>query len=171
MIDIVDFTDVFKLVVRWAHMVSAAAWVGGSLFWLLVLKPSIKNDQDGSSKTNRGLGERVAKEFRSLVDTCIFVLLATGAIMTFDRLTPGEVGVNYVLVLGMKIIFVAIMFYIIRAKRQSNNLLTGRDISKPVSKKVKLVRILSGYNLLVVLGLLVFLLSDLLSFIYYSTQG
>ena len=91
--------------------------------------------------------------------------------MTFDRLTPGEVGANYVLVLGIKIIFVAIMFYIIRAKRQSNNLLHSRHNKQMVSKKVKLVRMLSGYNLLVVLGLLVFLLSDLLSFIYYSTQG
>ena len=167
----VDFTDVFKIVVRWAHMVSAAAWVGGSLFWLLVLKPSIKTPHDDSSQGNKGLGERVAKEFRSLVDTCVFVLLATGVIMTFDRLTPGEVGANYVLVLGIKIIFVAIMFYIIRAKRQNNNLSSNRENGQEVSKKVKLVRMLSGYNLLVVLGLLVFLLSDLLSFIYYSTQG
>ena len=167
----VDFTDVFKIVVRWAHMVSAAAWVGGSLFWLLVLKPSMKNPHDDSSQGNKGLGERVAKEFRSLVDTCVFVLLATGVIMTFDRLTPGEVGANYVLVLGIKIIFVAIMFYIIRAKRQNNNLSSNHDNGQEVSKKVKMVRILSGYNLLVVLGLLVFLLSDLLSFIYYSTQG
>ena len=91
--------------------------------------------------------------------------------MTFDRLTPGEVGANYVLVLGIKIIFVAIMFYIIRAKRQNNNLSSNRENGQEVSKKVKLVRMLSGYNLLVVLGLLVFLLSDLLSFIYYSTQG
>ena len=171
MIDIVDFTDVFKIVVRWAHMVSAAAWVGGSLFWLLVLKPSMKNRHSDTSQTDQGLGERVAKEFRSLVDTCVFVLLATGVIMTLDRLTPGEVGANYVLVLGIKIIFVAIMFYIIRAKRQSNNLLHSRHNKQMVSKKVKLVRMLSGYNLLVVLGLLVFLLSDLLSFIYYSTQG
>ena len=167
----VDFTDIFKIVVRWAHMVSAAAWVGGSLFWLLVLNPSIKNPHDDSSQGNKGLGERVAKEFRSLVDTCVFVLLATGVIMTFDRLTPGEVGANYVLVLGIKIIFVAIMFYIIRAKRQNNNLSSNRENGQEVSKKVKLVRMLSGYNLLVVLGLLVFLLSDLLSFIYYSTQG
>lgn len=171
MSDILDFTDVFKIVVRWAHMVSAAAWVGGSLFWLLVLRPSMKNSNDDSSQSDRGLGERVAKEFRSLVDTCVFVLLATGAIMTFDRLTPGEVGVNYVLVLGTKIILVAIMFYIIRARRQTNNLLPSRQDKQRISKKFKLVRMLSGYNLLVVLGLLVFLLSDLLSFIYYSTQG
>lgn len=171
MSDILDFTDVFKIVVRWAHMISAAAWVGGSLFWLLVLRPSMKNSNDDSSQSDRGLGERVAKEFRSLVDTCVFVLLATGAIMTFDRLTPGEVGVNYVLVLGMKIILVAIMFYIIRARRQTNNLLSSHQDKQRISKKFKLVRVLSGYNLLVVLGLLVFLLSDLLSFIYYSTQG
>jgi len=158
----------FHIFVRWAHFVSAAAWVGGSLFWLFVLRPAA-NRSEGKTQP---LMKAVANEFRSLVDTCIFVLLATGAIMTFDKLAPGLVGVSYVAVLGMKIASVALMFYLIRARRHTPNISSAFNRSnEPKKNRFGIVRLLSGYNLVVLLGLLVFLLSDLLNFIYNSSTG
>ena len=55
----------------------------------------------------------ISDDFKRLVDTCIFVLLSTGAIMTFNRITPGDMGANYLLVLGAKIVIVAIMILIV----------------------------------------------------------
>ena len=162
------FFELFHLIVRWAHFVSAAAWVGGSLFWLFVLKPAAENKKLKDETFMR----ETAAEFRSTVDTCIFVLLATGAVMTFNRLTPGDVGVTYVAILGAKIAVDAIMFYLIRARRHR---LIGGSVSTPTGKSslfsIRILRMLTGYNLVVVLGLLVFLLSNLLQYVYNYTTG
>ena len=74
--DRTSVSDVFLLVVRWVHLVSAAAWIGGSLFYLLVLRPALRRSPESSG----GVGVLAASEFRALVDTSIFVLLATGVI-------------------------------------------------------------------------------------------
>ena len=110
-----DLISWFHIAVRWAHFISASAWIGGGIFWLVVLRPAVKNDKSDDSRINKN----VSSEFRSLVDTCLFVLLATGAVMTFDRLTPGTLGVSYLIVLGVKLSMVAVMFYMVRAKRQT----------------------------------------------------
>ena len=157
-----DISDLFKIIVRWAHLISAAAWVGGSIFWLLVLKPSSKNISDDVE-----LNRSVQKEFRALVNTCIFVMLATGAIMTFDRLSSTTLGSNYVLILGLKIATVALMFYLIRAQRKSYP--NKASIKNKPEIKTLPARLLSSYNLIIVLGLLAFLLSDLLYHIYTNT--
>ena len=157
-----DINDLFKIIVRWAHLISAAAWVGGSIFWLLILKPSSKNISDDVE-----LNSSVQKEFRALVNTCIFVMLATGAIMTFDRLSSTTLGSNYVLILGLKIATVALMFYLIRAQRKSYS--NKASIKNKTEIKTLPARLLSSYNLIIVLGLLAFLLSDLLYHIYNNT--
>lgn len=157
-----DLNDLFKIVVRWAHFISAAAWVGGSIFWLFVLKPSSKNRPDDTD-----FERSIQGEFRTLVNTCIFVMLATGAIMTFDRLSSTTLGSNYVLIFGLKIAAVSFMFYLIRAQRRGSHF---KGIKQKGSKtKTFPARLLSSYNLIVVLGLLVFLLSDLLYHIYTKT--
>tara|TARA_B100000809_G_scaffold49134_1_gene43996 strand:+ start:16841 stop:17119 length:279 start_codon:yes stop_codon:yes gene_type:complete len=90
--------------------------------------------------------------------------------MTFNRLTPGNIGYQYVLILGLKIVFVLGMFYMIRAKRHLNFISKSNLAEhhvKPKSKRFS--RLLTGYNMVLVLGLLVYLLSDLLNLIYIST--
>ena len=151
---------------RWAHFISASAWIGGGIFWLVVLRPAVKNDKSDDSRINKN----VSSEFRSLVDTCLFVLLATGAVMTFDRLTPGTLGVSYLIVLGVKLSMVAVMFYMVRDKRQTAwDYKSLRNIRK--NPKGSIFRVIAGYNLIIVLGLSVYLLSSLLRSMYEITVG
>ena len=157
-------SDVFLLVVRWAHLVSAAAWVGGSLFYLLVLRPALRRSPESSGVVNLA----AASEFRALVDTSIFVLLATGVILTFDRLTPGVVGVPYVVTLSVKIALSVWMFALARDRRRRTPLLEAyREPSPPATTRLqKVARGVSGYNAVVILGIVVFLLSDLLKVLF-----
>ena len=37
-----NIVNIFNIAVAWAHLISATAWVGGSIFWLIVLTPSIQ---------------------------------------------------------------------------------------------------------------------------------
>ena len=135
--------DLFLLIVLWAHLVSATAWVGGSIFYLFV---------------------------RAMVDTAIFVLLATGIILTFNRLTPGVIGVQYALVLAVKIALSVWMFILARDRRRRTALSElHRERPTPPSGPLRnVLRALSGYNTLVILGLVVFLLADALDVIFES---
>ena len=157
--------DVFLLLVRWLHVTSAVLWVGGSLFYLLVLRPTLRRGSYGDG----ALSGALALEFRSLVNTCIFVLILTGVILTFDRLEQGVVGVPYVGTLAAKIALALWMFYLALARRR-----TGRFTDPPRAMEPgttfawwrRLARGLSGYNLIAILGVLVFLLADLLKLLF-----
>lgn len=159
-----SLTDIFLLIVRWLHLVSAAAWVGGSLFYLVVLRPALRRSPEGSGFINL----TTATEFRALVETCVYVLIVTGVILTFNRLTPGVVGAPYVAVLGLKIALSVWMFALAWSRRRRTAVTEAyREIEAATPTRVgRVLRAISGYNTLVILGLVVFLLSDLLKTLY-----
>lgn len=156
-------TELFLLCVRWLHLVSAAAWVGGGIFYLVVLRPAQRRSPDAP-----GVLAAAATEFRALVDTCVYVLIATGIILTLDRLTPGVVGAPYVIALGIKIALSVWMFALAWSRRRRTPLLAAfRAPEQPPQGRLnKILRAISGYNTLVILGLIVFLISDLLKSLY-----
>ena len=158
-----EIIEVFHILVRWAHLVSATVWVGGSLFWLLIVNPASKK----TSADLREFASNMSSEFHSIVNTCIFIMVVTGAIMTFNKITPGTIGPIYLILLGFKIALVLIMIYLIRTKRKPPEYLT-KDIADSISgpKTFKIARILSNYNLIVIIGLIVYLISDILKFVY-----
>ena len=158
--------DVFLLVVRWLHLVSGAAWVGGSLFYLLVLRPAAKRGDERA-----GLLAGAADEFRVLVNSCIVILVATGIVMSFDRLTDNVIGAQYVAVLALKAALAGWMIVLVhmeRRRRRARAAAGAEASGGPVSLPRRLVRAASGFNAIVGLGLAVFLLSDLLKELYES---
>ena len=159
-----SLSEAFLLIVRWLHLVSAAAWVGGGIFYLIVLRPALRRRPEAS----RLAGTAAATEFRALVDTCVYVLIATGVILTLHRLTPGVVGVPYVVVLGAKIALSIWMFVLAWSRRRRTSVMEAfrEEEAPPATSIGKLLRAVSGYNTLIILGLIVFLLSDLLKTLY-----
>ena len=157
-------SDVFLLVVRWMHLMASALWVGGSLFYLFALRPALRRFPEAG----RVINEATAAEFRALVDTSIFVILITGIVLTFNRLTAGVVGPAYFMVLSAKIAFSVWMFILARGRRRRNALLDMyRESPEPPSGAFqKIIRTISGYNAIAILGVMVLLLSDLLKTLY-----
>ena len=112
--------DLFRVAIRWLHLVAAVAWVGGSLFYLLVLQPSLK---DGRAEIDR--------RFRDVVQLSIVTLLVTGALLTFDRLQL-EPGPSYAVTLGVKLALASWMFLLAqdlvsraRRRRSERSLASG----------------------------------------------
>lgn len=159
-----SLSDTFMLIVRWLHLVSAAAWVGGSIFYLIVLRPALRRSPEASNLINRA----AATEFRALVGTCAYVLIATGVILSLHRLTPGVVGAPYVAVLGAKIALSIWMFVLAWSRRRRTSVTEAfRGEQTPSASKLgRVLRVISGYNTIVILGLIVFLLSDLLKTLF-----
>lgn len=159
-----SLSDAFFVVVRWLHLLSAAAWVGGSIFYLVVLRPALRRSPEGSQLVNAA----AATEFRALVETCVYVLIATGVILTLHRLTPGIVGLPYVAMLSVKIALSVWMFVLAWSRRKRTSITEAfrEEAPPPTTRLRKTLRVVSGYNTIVILGLAVFLVSDILKTLY-----
>ena len=153
-----NIVNIFNIAVAWAHLISATAWVGGSIFWLIVLTPSI---QKIPSNHKTEILRSISHEFKSVVDTSMFILLFTGAILTFNKITPGHIGTLYVLILGIKILLVSYLFYLLRSRR--NNLKTSRFFGTKNTSRNKLIIFTKKSNMIVLIGLIVYLISSILS--------
>src|ERR1035438_1386545 len=92
----------FSLIVRAAHMIAAAAWVGGNIMYLFAVIPALRGA--GSSPAIAEIASSIAALFRRMVNICIGVLLLTGGYLVFDRLTQTTVGLSYLIVLVVKIV-------------------------------------------------------------------
>ena len=161
-----SLNDLFLVAMRWVHIAASVCWVGGGLFYLLVLRPAVRK----SGESGRRVNALAAAEFRTLVDVCFFLILVTGISLTFDRLSSGATGAAYVAVLGVKAALSVWMFVLARRRRARTALMEryGERPAAPANKLAKALRAVSGYNLVIILGLIIILLADLLNALYES---
>ena len=150
-----NFTDVLLLVMRWLHAIAAVAWIGGGLFYLLVLRPNLTDLSTDSGEAARRLGE----QFRSLVNTAVAVLLITGVILTLSRLSSEYVGTAYIIVLVIKIVLALYMFYLVRFLRSRTYPETPE---LHASRLQRLTSAFTNATTVLILGVAVFLLADIL---------
>ena len=143
------------LVIRWLHALAAVAWVGGGIFYLVVLRPSLRNSSDDTGAVARRLGV----QFRHLVNTAIAVLLVTGTVMALSRLTSDYIGIPYVVVLTIKIGLALYMFYLVRFLRFRTY---PEDAAKGNKILQRVTALFTGATTVLVLGVIVFLLADIL---------
>ena len=89
---------------------AGVAWVGGSIFYLLVLNPAIESLT--TVKAPQELMAAIGAEFRSLVKITIPIFIFSGVILTLDRFSQGGITTEYVIVLALKIVLAVWMFWI-----------------------------------------------------------
>ena len=147
--------DIILLAIRWLHALAAVAWVGGGIFYLLVLRPELGSPDVGSGDYARRLGE----QFRQLVYTSMAVLLVTGAVLTVTRLTSNYAGVTYVVVLAIKIALAVYMFYLVRFLRHRTYPAEAPTQDTGVQR---ITSIFTSATTVLVIGVIVFLLADIL---------
>ena len=159
-------SDVFLILIRLLHALAAVIWLGGSIFYVIILR-----NRGRSEAGNKGthLDPEAVSRFRSLVDTCIGVLIITGVILLFDSIASPSTPPAYLITLGVKIVLVLCMFVIARGRWRQRNSAEIHYMSSKGTKRnpvYRAINLVSGVNLIVILGILVFFLSDLLAFIY-----
>ena len=154
----------FLLLIRWFHALAAVTWIGGNLFHVLVLRPR----QRAAAGTAPSLPPETMNQFRGLIDTCIAVLLVTGMILLIDRLTDASTGTAYIVAVSTKIVLALWMFAIARGGRRRRRIAQTQSVPPSTTQRGLATRafaFMSGVNMTVILGLAVFFLSDLLSFL------
>jgi len=147
-----------RLIVRTAHTLAAAAWVGGSILYLVAVLPALRG-KGGSSGVSE-ISAQIAALFRRMVNICIGVLLVSGVFLTFDRLTQTTLGWPYLVTLGLKIVLALTMFVLAIYVGQSNI----RRLAKRSTKFSK-----AAPQLILALGIVVFLLGALLNGLFEAT--
>ena len=150
--------DWILVVIRWGHALAAVAWVGGGIFYVLVLRPSLRRSLE-SSEVSRVVGA----EFRGLVTTAMGVLLLTGIVLSFSRLTSSAVATPYVGVLVAKISLALYMFYVVRFLRRRAY---PEDPAEGEGWWVRLRSGLTSTTSVLIVGIVVFGLSDVLDALF-----
>ena len=144
-----------RWLVRVVHTLAAAAWVGGSFMYLLVVIPALRSD--GPAPT---VAAKIAVLFKNMVNICVGVLLFSGAYLMLDRLTQTTLGLPYIVVLGLKIAAALGLFLLAIYLGQSN-------IRRLAKRSTRLSR--AAPQLMLALGILVFLLGALLNVLFEAT--
>lgn len=97
--------ELARVVLRWLHLMATAAWVGGSLVYLVVIRPTLRTS-DAPVETRSA----VAREFGHVVRLAIPALLISGMLLTLDRLADGRGNALYAGLLALKISTALVMF-------------------------------------------------------------
>lgn len=162
-----DLFDILTLAVRWVHAISSVVWIGGSVFYLIVLRPALKDAEKSGAVPGKLVSRLVALHFREWVHVSMIALLVSGAILTFDRLTEPTVSALYIGTLVAKIAIAFWLFGIGTAtyrKRLIDRAHDAQDVQEFRKNSIShWLRPLASPSMIVYGGLIVILLSDLLN--------
>jgi len=123
----VDIAAIARMLLRLAHALAAALWLGGGAYYVLALRPALRNADPAA----RELARAAQSEFGEWASVATIILIATGVVMSFDRLTNGQGSSTYVVLLGIKIVAAIAAFWLTgtfvrnaRRRRQSNSIIS-----------------------------------------------
>jgi hypothetical protein len=88
--------EALLVLLRWLHALASIAFLGWSaVLWL-----------DGPP---RGDGSAARQRFKEVIELSLLLFLATGAVLTFDRLSRGA-GAVYAVVLALKVVCAVVAY-------------------------------------------------------------
>ncbi|MDP7619038.1 MAG: hypothetical protein QF652_02155 [Dehalococcoidia bacterium] len=102
-----DPLETTVILTRWVHLVATVVWVGGNLFFLFVLRPALRSARDAPPELSRLVGTR----FKEAVDLSMWVLVITGGVLIYDRLTD-RIEAPYLVTLTVKLTLSTVMFLV-----------------------------------------------------------
>ena len=99
-----------QAIITWIHLVSAAIWVGGSLFIGIVFSPILKT-MSNSIEERMQIMIRVGRRFNKIAVPSLIILMATGLYTSHQLLSKPDILVetSYGNFLTMKIILVILL--------------------------------------------------------------
>ena len=160
-----DPFDILTVAVRWVHIASSVLWIGGSIFYLVVLRPALRDSEKTGVAPSALVSRLVSLHFREWVHLSMIALLVSGAILTFDRLTEPTVSPLYIGTLAGKIAIAFWLFGIGTATYRKKLIERQQDSGAPQLGRSmsRWFRPLVSPSVIVYGGLVVILLSDLLN--------
>ena len=103
---------------------------------------------------------QLTRYYGDMVDLSVVAIIFSGIILTLDRLTSEAATAAYGAVLAVKVGLAAVMFYQVWNQRQSVTKTTNQPML------VRKISWLLGYNALIALGVVVYLLVNILAVVF-----
>lgn len=153
-----DVTAVVLVIAQWLHTLAAAFWVGGGAVYVLVLR--------SASGRGEGGGRTLAEEFRGLVDIAVIAMVVTGVVLAFDRLTSQHTGAGYAAVLGVKLALTLWMFWLAGVMRRRRPRRATASAGAEGRATTGWRRFMDATNQVVAIGVVVFLLSTVMQWLF-----
>lgn len=147
---------ILHLIMRTVHTLAGAAWVGGSIMYLVVVIPALR--AGGPAPL---VSSQVAALFKRMVNVCMGVMALTGVYLTVDRLTQTTLGWAYYTALIIKVAAVIAMIILAFYLGQSNIRKLAKKKPARIAKYVP--------HITLALGILVFILGALLNILFEAT--
>ena len=156
--------DLLRVALRWVHLCAAVVWIGGTLFYLLALRPSVDSAEKAAGW--HSIRHAVEGRFHEIVQVCIWTFFISGAILTYDRLTSVNPGLDYIAVLVVKVLLVVWLVYVSGGLRRSGprGPIATPQPSTPAAAS-PLQRLRSPVVQVALVGAVVLLLADVLKVI------
>ena len=151
-----SIAETVQIFSRWVHAISAITWVGGSIFFAVVIRTACRIDPVGMNRVMPYL----TRYYGDMVDLSVVAIIFSGIILTLDRLTSEAATATYGAVLALKVGLATVMFYQVWNQRQSGTR------TAPTPLLLRKISWLLGYNALVALGIVVYLLANILATLF-----
>lgn len=159
---------IIEALITWAHLVSAAIWVGGSLFIGVVLAPLLKTISE-SAEQRLAIMIRVGRKFNRIAIPSLLILIITGVYKSYNFLIKPDMlfSTNYGAVLIIKLILVMILVAIFIAhvriiRPQVEKKIELREMSNDSFQKLR-ATIISLGRIIVIISVVILLLAALLN--------
>tara|TARA_Y100001936_G_scaffold91186_1_gene89714 strand:+ start:400 stop:861 length:462 start_codon:yes stop_codon:yes gene_type:complete len=149
----IDFIDLITIFIKWLHSIAAMSWVGGSVFFALIIRPV----QSSMNRKYSVVFKNISIIYRDLVDISVIGIILSGIFLMFTKLSENITN-EWMLVFIIKLFISVIMFYLVWRFRQ-------KDFSYTSNSKGLYGRLsfLLGYNAIIFFGVIIFLLTSTMS--------
>jgi len=151
-----DVPAIARLLLRLAHAIAAVLWLGGGAYYMLALRPALRN----AEPSVQAAGREAQREFGEWASVATLILIVTGVVLTVDRLTDGQGSTGYVILLAIKIVAALTAFGL-------TGMFIGRSRRRRGADKSKLNRTW----LVLALGTVAFVIGVTLSAVYPTGIG
>jgi uncharacterized membrane protein len=109
----VDVAELLLVALRVFHAAAAMLWLGGGIYYLVAVLPATRNKgEDGAAIA--GTAQRLYGEWAT---PATIVMLASGVVLVFDRLSEGKGGLFYAALLAAKVVAALIAFWLVTLRR------------------------------------------------------
>ena len=139
-----------QAILTWIHLVSAAIWVGGSLFIGVVLSPLLKTMTD-SIEERMKIMIRVGRRFNKIAVPSLIILMATGLYSSHMLLSKPDLlfATSYGTFLTVKIILVILLIityavHVSVIRKDVEDKIMSNQLSEPQIQKLRKKIIILG---------------------------
>jgi uncharacterized membrane protein len=153
-----EIVEIGQIALRLAHGLAAAIWVGGGAYYVLAVRPKVR---EASQQEIREFAGSVQREFGEWSTVATIVMIATGVVLMFERLSGGQGTTTWVLLLAVKVVAAIVAFWMSGVLRPAR--VMGRRRQRPD-------RFISSAWIVLWLSILAFLLGALLTTIYPALE-